>query len=63
MAIHNFIRRNSQIDVEFKEAENDNIDVGNSQDQEPSSTNDARTSSTQINHVRDTIRDAIVRDI
>ena len=58
MTIHNFIRKNSQTDVNFIEAKNGNIGhVDNiSVDEDPSSTNNATSSSTQMNQIRDTKR-------
>ena len=57
--MHKIIRRKSQTDVNFMEVENRNIDyVDNiSVDEDPSSTNNAASSSTQI------FRDQIVRDL
>ncbi|XP_028764534.1 uncharacterized protein LOC114762832 [Neltuma alba] len=60
MAIHNFLRRNSETDKDFIEAQSEGtIDEDNHDEAgETSSSNLPR--SRQMNHVRDTIRDQIV---
>ena len=65
MALHNFIRRNDATDVVFRQAEAGNIidRENNSVDDQHSTTNYGRRSSSQMHHIRDSIRDKIVRDM
>ena len=65
MAIHNLIRRNSQTNVDFQQAEQGNIrgEGNNDQGHVAFTSTISRLSSTQMNHIRDSIRDQIVRDM
>ena len=66
MAIHNFIRRKSQSDIRFKEADEDEslIEEDNChQNQEASLSNFSASSFARMNRIRDRIRDRIVEDI
>lgn len=64
MIIHNFIRRNTEIDVDFHRYEDEYIDLNHDDYRRPidldSSQNLNIASLSKMNHVRDSIRDQII---
>jgi len=64
MAIHNFIRRNADMDVDFNRYEDENITLDHDDYRRPvnldSSQNLNIASSSEMNHVRNSVRDQII---
>ena len=69
MAIHNFIRRNTKIDADFRHYEDENIlhtDAENHDDNNvdlDASSSFNTISSTEMDHVRDSIQDQIIESM
>jgi len=64
MAIHNFIRRNADMDVDFNRYKDEDITLDHDGYRRPvnldSSQNLNIASSSEMNHVRDSVRDQII---